>query len=562
MATQRVESRLLGALPLLLHVCRVIGLAETVDHMVQWDPTRCRLSPGRRIEALILNILAGRTPLYRVAEFYEDTATAVLFGDDILPAHLSDDCLGRALDKLAECQPRAIYSAVALRACMLEDIDCQFTHFDTTSVSLFGEYANLTPQDLQLVRGYSKDGHPELKQLVLSLLCNHQGVPIWAEPRDGNSSDNHANRDAIDDYCAAFSPERLRNMVWVADSKLVTGPNLARIAELGLRFVSHLPESFKVADPAKRAAVDAGEWVNLGQVADAPRPDSAYYRAAEQTVAIQGRSYRAVVVHSDHLEARQRHTFAKRLTAQKQALHKELAALTRERFTCQADAEAAAGAFLQRAERGPFPVRIEVSRVLRALRSGRRGRPPKDQPVQRVREFVITGTVGEPEPAALAREESLLGLFVLITNLEDRTAFSARRLLEEYRDQGTVERCFSFIKDPKVVDGIFLHTPRRIEALAYVIVMACLVFSVFQRRVRLALAAAKRQILLPGKRWSGRPTGRMLLDLVQRVAVCRTPGGDWWLCSPPTITSRAEEVVRLAGFDFETIYTTPPAPVT
>jgi hypothetical protein len=139
-----------------------------------------------------------------------------------------------------------------------------------------------------------------------------------------------------------------------------------------------------------------------------------------------------------------------------------------------------------------------------------------------VREFVITGTVGEPEPAALAREESLLGLFVLITNLEDRTAFSARRLLEEYRDQGTVERCFSFIKDPKVVDGIFLHTPRRIEALAYVIVMACLVFSVFQRRVRLALAAAKRQILLPGKRWSGRPTGRMLLDLVQRVAVCRT----------------------------------------
>ena len=50
MATERVESRFLGALPLLLHVCRAIGLAETIDHMVQWDQTRCRLSPGGRIE--------------------------------------------------------------------------------------------------------------------------------------------------------------------------------------------------------------------------------------------------------------------------------------------------------------------------------------------------------------------------------------------------------------------------------------------------------------------------------------------------------------------------------
>jgi Transposase len=259
MDTDRVESRVLGALPLLLHICRAIGLAETIDEMVPWDPTRCRLSPGKRIEALVLNILAGRTPLYRVAEFYEDTATGVLFGNDILPEHLTDDALARALDKLAEGGPRGVYSTVALRACMFEGIDRQFGHFDTTSVSLFGEYPGLRPEDLQLVRGYSKDGHPELKQLVLSLLCNRQGIPIWAEPRDGNSSDTEANRDAIDDFCGAFSPERLREMVWIADSKLITGPNLARIAELGLRFLSRLPESFNAAAVAKEAALDGGQ---------------------------------------------------------------------------------------------------------------------------------------------------------------------------------------------------------------------------------------------------------------------------------------------------------------
>jgi transposase len=523
--------------------------------MVQWDPTRCRLSPGKRIEALVLNILAGRTPLYRVAEFYEDTATGVLFGEDILPEHLTDDCLARALDKLAASRPRAVYSAVALRACMFEGIDTDFGHFDTTSISLFGEYSDLQPEDIQLVRGYSKDGHPELKQLVLSLLCNRQGIPIWAEPRDGNSQDNEANRDAIDDFCGAFSPERLRETAWIADSKLVTGPNLARISELGLRFLSRLPESFKAATTAKLAALDGAQWEDLGQIADAPRLTSAHYRASEQTVEIEGRTYRAVVVHSDHLEARKRHTCAKRLGAQRAALEKALQALGRQRFSCQADAQAAVGALLKRVDRGPFRLQVDVSSVLRTLPLGHRGRRRKDEPVQQVEEFVVSGTIGEPDPLGLEREQQLQGMFVLISNLEDRKAFSAQRLLEEYRDQGVVEHRFAFIKDPKFVDGLYLHTPRRLEALAYVIVMACLVFSVFERRVRLALAAAKQKILLPGKKWSERPTGKMLLDLVGRVAVCRTPSGPWRVCSPPHMTARAAQVVTLAGFNFEAIYT-------
>ncbi len=134
---------------------------------------------------------------------------------------------------------------------------------------------------------------------------------------------------------------------------------------------------------------DGGQWEDLGQIADAPRPTSARYRASEQTIEIEGRTYRAVVVHSDHLEARKRETFAKRLAAQRQALEKALAALARERFTCAADAETAAGSFLQRAEQGPFPVQLDVATVMRQLPSGRRGRPRKDELPKRVREFVI-----------------------------------------------------------------------------------------------------------------------------------------------------------------------------
>ena len=148
-----LEGRSVGALPLLRHIAQQLEIADVIDSMVPWDARRCRLSPGQRIEALILNTLAGRTPLYRVAEFYEDTAIEQVFGPGVLAEALNDDALARALDKLAAAGPRLVYSAVAARACLLEGIASDFLHYDTTSFSLFGDYPDDPPGELQLTRG-------------------------------------------------------------------------------------------------------------------------------------------------------------------------------------------------------------------------------------------------------------------------------------------------------------------------------------------------------------------------------------------------------------------------
>lgn len=549
-----VESRSVGALPLLQQISQAIGLVDTINDLVTWDPTRCRLSPGQRIEALVLNILAGRMPLYRVAEFYEDTATDLVFGHGVAFQHLTDDCLARALDKLAESQPRAIYSAVALRACLLEGIDHSFIHYDTTSISLYGDYPETKPGDIQLVRGYSKDNHPELKQLVLGLLCNRQGIPVWSEARNGNSEDTKANHDAIDAFCAALTPEQLRETVYIADSKLACGLNLTRMDELGLRFLSRLPDSFTVATAAKESALQGDQWTDLGQLAREPRPHSARYRASEQSGRIEGRPYRLVVLHSDHLDDRKRATFAKVLDRKRKALRKELSAVASRRFCCQADAEEAAGALLQRTDSGLFSLSLDVEAVTRRIPHDRRGRPRKDEPVREVTEFVVRGEIAEPVPERIEHEHRLRGVFVLITNLDEQ-AFPARRLLEEYRDQGAVEQRFAFLKDPVFIDGLFLHTPRRVEALAYVFVIACLLYSVFERRVRQSLQGTDDKILLPGKRWSDKPTGKMLLALVSGLTVSRVDASPWTVSSPPHMTARARQVAQLSGYDLDTIYT-------
>jgi hypothetical protein len=50
---------------------RELGVVETIDKMVKWDPKQCKHSPGTHVLAMLISILMGRTALYRVDQFYE-----------------------------------------------------------------------------------------------------------------------------------------------------------------------------------------------------------------------------------------------------------------------------------------------------------------------------------------------------------------------------------------------------------------------------------------------------------------------------------------------------------
>lgn len=60
-----------GAAPLIAAMCRTVGLTKTINEMLHWDPSQCRLSPGSRIEAIIMNALTNRRPLYKLEQFFK-----------------------------------------------------------------------------------------------------------------------------------------------------------------------------------------------------------------------------------------------------------------------------------------------------------------------------------------------------------------------------------------------------------------------------------------------------------------------------------------------------------
>ena len=83
----------------------------------------------------------------------------------------------------------------------------------------------------------------------------------------------------------------------------------------------------------------------------------------------------------------------------------------------------------------------------------------------------------------------------MATNVLDHRQLSNDQLLIEYKAQQSTERGFRFLKDPLFfTSSVFLKSPKRIAALAMVMGLSLLVYSLGQRALRLALATTGQTV--------------------------------------------------------------------
>ncbi|MGC8490091.1 MAG: IS1634 family transposase, partial [Clostridia bacterium] len=263
-----------GAAPILRSLADRIGLVAVVDQLVTWDAERCRRSPGVRI--VVLNLLTDRQPLYPVTDAFRLTDVPLLLGPGVAAEDLTDDAWGRALDRLAAAGLAAVFSAVAARAYAGEAIDGGGIPFDTTSRSLYGEYPpadgthGVTPR-----HGHPKDHRDDLKHILYTCFVNREGVPLMGTVGDGHRTDKRLNRQQIDQIVRAFSPAAVQARVYIADSALVTGPNLDALATSPLAWLSRLADTFGAAATAKAVAWAANARIPVDRVAQSPHTTTA-----------------------------------------------------------------------------------------------------------------------------------------------------------------------------------------------------------------------------------------------------------------------------------------------
>lgn len=491
-----------GHLPIIKDFAKRIHLVDTINTMVD---SQMDLQPGMAVLGMVIDTLSGRSPLYRLIDFYEDKDVELLLGLKIQPALFSDYNLGRALDKIYEAGTQKVFSQIAQNAIDIFEIDMRKVHFDTTSISVYGDY-DLVDPPFKITYGHSKDKRPDLKQFLVSMLCTDYSIPIFGASKDGNASDKTLNNELLANIGKHMATYGLKPgaYVYVADSAFVTQANLQKAEDKKVRFLSRLPATYNECSRAIRQAVEANTWIDIGTLAqdkETEKRPHAHYRAFETTISLYDIAYRAIVVHSSAHDKR-RHKRIDRLLAQNRKELEDLCKKTASTaFFCRADAEVAAAKLKSQASTSYHQLELDIQEVPRFPR----GRPANGQKrIPDRYEYILNVTIKQDlDKVKPLRIEA--GCFVLLTNMvheDDIGAWSARDLLSLYKEQNGIEKNFGFLKDPVIVNSIFLKKAERIEVLGLILLISLLIWRLMECCMRRYID--QKDGTLTG--WENRPT--------------------------------------------------------
>jgi transposase len=527
-------------LPLVLGVVRKLNVAALIDTCCPPHSGQL-LSCGRGVEALLLAILDGHHALYKVGTRLEERGLLPLLQPGLTRTRLNDYRLGQILDTLFAANLNQVFGAVALRALEVYAIPTPWLHQDTTTLTLYGAYEEAPgggthglqapgePRPPRPAYGHSKDGHDDLKQVLLSLGVSSDGLPLRLGIRDGKTSDSTETPVAIEE-CLALGLVGVRGIV--ADSKAYCKRTLGLCLEKQVGLITLVPRTCGVRQELERWGQQQEALPLLLEKPGRSRqelPRRWQGQSVSRQVEVEyadGRlaeeALRFLVVHSSQLaqQAASTYTVAQAKEAERVAEH--IHRVEARWFACAADAEAAITDYAGRGQgrRGRRPrlwryhaLHYRVTAVDVPQKRSRRGRPPKAEvPHLEVRYRLRVSS------EAFVPSEDAHGWTVLATTLQPEECTDVE-MLQAYQEQhSTVEPGFRWIKNPAAISPVWLEKPERIAALAMLTVVGLLVYAVIQRQVRLYLQEHARH--LPGNKGpTATPTAAVVFALFTSVTL-------------------------------------------
>jgi transposase len=510
-ARTRVDTQVVGALPVVAAMLEHWRLADIVDQVVPWEG---EVSLGTLVEVLVVNRLLNPQAMYTVGDWAASAAVTDYYG--LTAAQLNDDRLGRALERLAD-HSAAVQSAATLAAVKHWRLKVEQIHYDISTAELYGAYAEAqppadadpgvgpSPTAVPTVPfptyGRTKSGREDVKQVQFGLNVLGDGaIPVALLPLAGNTAEARTHVANLLRLRTLFPRSRF---LYLGDSKLDTPENLVAAQQTAGEFLC--AGAFTRPLQARfREVRHQLQPVAYCSQADAKRPpeDRDRYQACEvsdrMVGTFEGREvrvkYRLIFVHSS-VKARQQ-------------------AETRERHVAKISAE------FEQAQKilGKYSLKTEAA-IRRRLEQAR-----SKYSEGKLFSYTLTCTDGQfalawhIDEAALASRQELEGVFVLKTN-QPKSKHPIAAVLATYRGQSRVEKRFHDLKGPLAVTPMFLENPKRIAGLLVVLTWALTVMALMERQVRKALKGKPMYGLYPENRPSPAPTGSRLLEAFATLCI-------------------------------------------
>jgi transposase len=493
-----------------------------------------KITHGTAVKALSLNGLGyneGRLSL--MPDFFEDIATERLLGKGIKPEHLNEYVFGETLDAIAEYGPTRLFTRIVLRMMDRLPLGVQRLHHDTTSISVTGDYdAEFKTRIIEIVRGHSKDHRDDLKQFVISLVTNQDGIPVFMEPLSGNASDKKSLLTSIQ---AVRNNLATRQTIYhMADSAFYTSGNIQSLGQHCF-WISHVPMTITEAQELVASEVS---WMTCEDIR---------YKYAVYESTYGGIPQRWVLFHSAEQQKRVDAKFLTRLENQMKKDKTALKKLCAKGFACEPDARAVVERWHARNPR--YRIEDVVIMPEHRRKSGKRGRPLKDESCEVV--YSISCNLALDEAWGLNEREHA-GRFILASN---DTSIAPETMLEYYKEQSSVERGFRFLKDTRFhVSEVYLKNENRIAALSMLMVLCLLLYSVAEWLLRKILKEHNATVMNPRNKPTARPTMKRVFFLFRRVRQVLERVDSTVHCRLLNVNDEIIRISGLLGADCEKYY--------
>ncbi len=495
-----IKIETLNHLGIIAGIIDEIGIVEIINEQLGIKPQE-KLSAGIIVKGIIVNAMGFlSSPLYLFPHFFNDKATEHLFEDGILPEHFNDDKIGRVLDLLYEFGLDKIFLAISLRACQIYGIDLSCSHLDSSSISVEGDYLicegereennELTP--IRIVHGHSKDKRPDLKQFLINLIVSgDNGVPLFFQCGNGNDSDRAKFASLISNFKKQVDFES----IFVADSALYSAENLFTVKHL--KWITRVPLSIKAAQIYVKN-------IPQSQFADT---NIEGYKAVEKESNYGGIKQRWLIIESFARKKSDLEKLEKKLSKDEEKAKSLIKILSRKQYENRTEIKAVFK-YEQKKLKYHRLVLKDVAQVT----------DKKTKETVYKAEIVI-----ELDSEKISDEQKKAGRFIIATNVLDNLTPS--EILTRYKGQQSCETGFRFLKNPLFfADAVFLKTPSRIEAMAMLMGLSLLVYTLGQRQLRVNLKQNNVKVKNNTGKLTDNPTLRWIFQCFQGIHVVVSNG--------------------------------------
>jgi len=504
-----LQSRRIGNLAVTVPMLEKINLAAIVNRHLPTGVREPEIDYGTVIELLVAARMYRPTPLYSVAEWAAESGADLLYQVDT--NKLNDDRIGRALDQFFTAR-HSILSSVALGIADKFDIPIDKLHYDPTHLYFTGRYDNSEPRDrlaveldedgnsvlnsdgdlpaVHITKGKPLGDAPTGSRMIHLGLATHVdefgAMPMYAHAMDGNEN----GRTGIGEYLGLVS-EYLQpaKMLSISDRGTFSAKHLLQCRQRNMHATCSVP------------------WKELKNLFDQEFEELQWTEASYLSVEQQRRRETNSTLELEHYQtASSMKTFTDSTTKKSidcrvifvyssadakvtaQQRQKQLKKVEQLLESCQLNVR----------KRGPFSDPAAVSRrIAKAVSRLSIAKhiawemvpyPAAEQPDplpgrgrrKPTHEFRYT-----IDREAIAEDTTYDGYSGIVTTLSQAEACEDD-VFTDFKQQTYSELANRVLKNPKqmALRPIFLHTPERIEALAFVLMIGLMTHFLIQREYR------------------------------------------------------------------------------